>query len=504
MRILIVEDEVRIRTGIAKLISAHTVHTVVGEGKNGQEGLEMILRFHPDLVISDIRMPLMDGLTMVKEAREKGADCHFVILSGYSEFEYAQKAIRYGVEDYLLKPLAPEDVSGLLDKIEKEVEEEEKEAAQTTEGVLRDIFQGRKENISEKYGHLEVSGAFQPDQVIFVASGYVGDVDSKYCINLEKTFQKMQSDHPEWKITSVYLENTREMIVLFQSDISFEEMEKKLNRRVYLNLCREDMPVWTFGKADSIEELRDCTDKLRTYYLHGLVLGYRTILTDERVRSIKNTEFLYPRQLQNDLQNAVCSGSSEQIRNAADAFLAHINNMTCEPVYIQKSYKKILSFLENVCHETNPEAYRLLQKHDLERTVLDGFTLHEMEQCFEKAIQIIMDSKNKKEDIRNYTIKKAITFIREHYMENISLDQLAERLEITPEYLSTLFNKEVGINFSIFLKRFRISQAKRLLKGTDKKIYEIASEVGYSDPKYFNRVFKEEIGISPGDYRQGN
>lgn len=74
---------------------------------------------------------------------------------------------------------------------------------------------------------------------------------------------------------------------------------------------------------------------------------------------------------------------------------------------------------------------------------------------------------------------------------------LAERLEITPEYLSTLFNKEVGINFSTFLKRFRISQAKRLLKGTDDKIYSIALQVGYNDPKYFNRVFKEEMGISP-------
>lgn len=504
MRILIVEDEVRIRTGIAKLISTHTVHTVVGEGKNGQEGLEMILRFHPDLVISDIRMPIMDGLTMVKEAREKGADCHFVILSGYSEFEYAQKAIRYGVEDYLLKPLAPEDVSSLLNKIEKEVEQEEKESAQTTEGLLRDIFQGRKENISEKYGRLKVSGAFQSGQVIFLASGYVGDVDSKYCTNLEKILEKMQSDYPGWKILSVYLENTREMIALFQGDISFEEMEKKLKRRVYLNLSRDDMPVWTFGKADSIEEIRDCADTLRTYYLYGIVLGYRTILTDEKIRSIKNTEFLYPRQLQNNLQNAVCSGSPEHIRNAAEAFRDHVKNMNCEPVYIQKSYKKILSFLENVCHETNPEAYRLLQKQDLERTVLNGFTLHELEQCFEKAIQIIMDSKNKKEDIRNYTIKKAITFIREHYMENISLDLLAEHLEITPEYLSTLFNKEVGINFSIFLKRFRISQAKRLLKGTDKKIYEIAAEVGYNDPKYFNRVFKEEIGISPGDYRQGS
>lgn len=504
MRILVVEDEVKIRTGIAKLILTHTTHTVVGEGKNGQEGLEMILHFHPDLVISDIRMPVMDGLAMVKEAREKGAACHFVILSGYSEFKYAQKAIRYGVEDYLLKPLAPEDVSGLLDKIEKEVEQEKKASAQTTEGLLRDILQGSEENIQEKYCSLKKSEIFYAGKTIFLASAYMGDVNSEYGINLERAWKKMQGDYPQWKIISIFLENTREMIVLFQGDTAFSEMEKKLNRRVYFNLSKEDMPIWTLGEASGIEEIRDCADRLRTYYLYGIVFGYRTILTDKKISSRKNTEFLYPRQLQNMLRNAVCSESPEQVRNAADAFQNCVNSMTCEPVYIQKSYKKILAFLENVCHETNSEAYRLLQKQDLERKILESFTLHEMEQCFEKSIQIIIDSKNKKEDIRNYTIKKAITFIREHYMENISLDLLARHLEITPEYLSSLFNKEVGINFSIFLKRFRISQAKRLLKGTDKKIYEIAAEVGYNDSKYFNRVFKEEIGISPGDYRQEN
>lgn len=117
MRILIVEDEIKIRMGISRLISAHTQHTVVGEAKNGKEGLEMISRFHPELVISDIRMPVMDGLEMLQESVKMGNTCHFVILSGYSEFEYAQTAIRYGVDDYLLKPLAPEDVTQLLDKI---------------------------------------------------------------------------------------------------------------------------------------------------------------------------------------------------------------------------------------------------------------------------------------------------------------------------------------------------------------------------------------------------
>ena len=125
MRILIVEDEIKIRMGISRLITSHTQHTVVGEAKNGKEGLEMINRYHPQLVISDIRMPVMDGLEMLQESVKQGNHCHFVILSGYSEFEYAQKALRYGVDDYLLKPLAPEDVTELLDKIQQKVDEEE-------------------------------------------------------------------------------------------------------------------------------------------------------------------------------------------------------------------------------------------------------------------------------------------------------------------------------------------------------------------------------------------
>ena len=125
MRILIVEDEIKIRMGISRLITSHTQHTVVGEAKNGKEGLEMINRYHPQLVISDIRMPVMDGLEMLQGSVKQGNHCHFVILSGYSEFEYAQKALRYGVDDYLLKPLAPEDVTELLDKIQQKVDEEE-------------------------------------------------------------------------------------------------------------------------------------------------------------------------------------------------------------------------------------------------------------------------------------------------------------------------------------------------------------------------------------------
>ena len=215
-------------------------------------------------------------------------------------------------------------------------------------------------------------------------------------------------------------------------------------------------------------------------------------------------EFQYPVHLENRIQTALCSESPENLKKECENFLKYTREMKCSPRYIRKTYKKMLAFLENVCHEVNQQAYKLLQNQDLEHLASEKITAGELEACFRKAVEIILESRDKKEDIRNYAIRRAINFIREHYSENISLDMLAERLEITPEYLSTLFNKEVGINFSTFLKRFRISQAKRLLKGTDDKIYSIALQVGYNYPKYFNRVFKEEMGISPGDYRQNN
>lgn len=504
MRVLIVEDEVKIRMGISRLISAHTKHTVVGEAKNGKEGLDLICRLNPELVISDIRMPVMDGLEMLEEAVKAGSRCHFVILSGYSEFEYAQKALRYGVDDYLLKPLAPEDVTELLDKIQKKIDLEDAENAQTTEGLLRDILLGGKTDMSDTYRRLERSGALRKEVPIILAAGYVGGSSARYTQALMLQWEKMKEKYPDLRLYYVMLENTQEMFVVIQGEISCEELERKLGRRVYQNVTDKDQPVWIVEQLETPEKIPETLQKLREFYLYGIRVGYREILTEEKIRNVEEEEFQYPLFLENRLQTAICKESADRFRKEAENFVEYTRKMKCSPRYIRKTYKKMLAFLENVCHEVNPEAYKLLQNLDLEKVASGMITAGELEGCFRRAAEIILESKDRKEDIRNYAIRRAINYIREHYSENISLDMLADRLEITPEYLSALFNREVGINFSTFLKRFRISQAKRLLKGTDEKIYSIAQQVGYHDPKYFNRVFKEEIGVSPGDYRQNN
>ena len=441
---------------------------------------------------------------MLQESVRLGNHCHFVILSGYSEFEYAQTALRYGVDDYLLKPLAPEDVTELLNKIQKKIEKEEVKNAQTTEGLLRELLTGGRNDVADICCELQENHVFAENKPIFIAAGYTGNTSLKYSQVLSSQWEKMKEQYPAMRIFYVLVEKSQEMFLLLQGDITEEEFEKKLNRRVYQNLTEEDQPVWTFAVLDKPEEMQNVVEKLRKYYLYGIRLGYRTIITEKKTENISEEEFQYPIHLENRIQTALCGTKAELIRKEADFFIDYTKEMKCSPRYIRKTYKKMLAFLEHICHEVNPEAYKLLQSQDLEKAASEMVTAGELESCFRKAVDIIIESKDKKEDIRNYAIRRAINFIREHYSENISLDMLAERLEITPEYLSALFNKEVGINFSTFLKQFRISQAKRLLKGTDEKIYAIAQQVGYNDPKYFNRVFKEEMGMSPGDYRQKN
>lgn len=162
---------------------------------------------------------------------------------------------------------------------------------------------------------------------------------------------------------------------------------------------------------------------------------------------------------------------------------------------------KMVNFLTGLAQEHSRGIYEQLQKLNTVRQIGGAVTFRELADIFCDVVGVFLHHMGQCEDISNYTIKRTIDYIRVHYQESISLEGVASVLDITPEYLSTLFNREMGENFTVFLKKFRISHAKRLLKGTDKKIYEIAQDVGYADPKYFNRVFKEVEGVSPGDYK---
>lgn len=497
MRILVVEDEIRIRKGMAKLIEHHTEHVVIGEAKNGREGMEMAIAYQPDLIITDIRMPEMDGLEMLRRLREKGGAWRFVILSGYSEFEYAKQAIRYGVDDYLIKPLAAEDVIKLLNSVEEKIKKEFKKTQEKPEKKLRDLL---IENEPADFARLEAVCEIKKEDTFRLLCAYVGVISIEERTWCMQVFGKLAERFDSQKLYYFFTESTKEFICLTEEknwDFIRQELERKILQKS-LYACEW---VWTTASVKGLGNLKEAYEQLKKLYIYGLALGNQNFITGQSVADFQPREEPYPKNMEKRLQKAFYKEDKEEFQEAAAVFGKEIYDMGIKPVQIKEEYMQVVNFLMNLAKEGNRSIYEQLQNLNTIRHIGMAVTKGELENIFDQVVHAFVSNMNHRQDISNYTIKRAIDYIRNHYQESISLEGTAACLAITPEYLSTLFNREMGQNFSVFLKKFRISHAKRLLKGTDKKIYEIAAEVGYTDPKYFNRVFKEEEGISPGDYR---
>lgn len=222
------------------------------------------------------------------------------------------------------------------------------------------------------------------------------------------------------------------------------------------------------------------------------------------IQAYRAENYEYPLKIGNRLKNAICNGKNEEIVKAGDAFIQYMREHKFAPADVRYGFVKTYYFVRDTLQDIDPMLCEHLKNSGIISRMENIFTFKELQDAWKDMIKIITGTRVKREDISNYVIKRAINYIREHYQEGITQEEVSRKLEITPEYLSALFNREMGINFSLFLKQFRISHAKRLLKGTDMKIYEIAEAVGYNDAKYFARVFKEEQGITPGEYRQMN
>lgn len=500
MRILIVEDEIRIRNGMANLIEQHTDHTVVGEARNGQEGLEMALLCTPDLIITDIRMPVMDGLEMMRKLREQDEGWHFVILSGYSEFEYAKKAIQYGADDYLIKPLAPDDVMNLLDSIQQKIKKESLKNQEKPEYMLRNYLI-EKEDIQEE--KLQENCGFKTGEELQLVCAYVGNIsksDRNECINRLKRFQ---ITFPEEKIYYFFTESTREFIILLKKN-DWEFLKSELEKKLLGRKAQDKIWVWTSGSIKNFSELRDQYEQSRQLYLYGLVLDTGKVMDPEKIETFIPQSSVSLQKDRKAIHDAFFKKEKEKLGKIMDEFLGKMESAQMKPLEIREEYIQMMYFILNLTKENNRRIYEQILKMNTIQNIGNSVTHHEIKMIFSAVLQVIITNLDERQNISNYIILKAITYIRNHYQEGVSLDEVAEQLDITPEYLSTLFNREVGENFTSFLKKFRMSHAKRLLKGTDKKISDIALEVGYSDPKYFSRVFKTEEGISPGEYRNLN
>ncbi len=509
MKILIVEDEENTRVGISRLIRKYSSHQVVGEAKNGKEGLEMAKKMSPDLIITDIRMPKMSGLDMLEKlySEDEGIydDIYVVILSGYADFDYARKAIsmKGKVIEYLLKPI---DVEKIINGMEEwEIVIRNKRINQNQpEQILRNvIFENvcMDDEILEKMIYI-CKCSKKGSYLLFW--GYLGAAEKNYEEEVKKRFLKSRDKNKCSHVYFITVEKEKSIICLMtdvkdRKNILKEFRQKEVERYG----TRKKYPVWAVEEFEDLRKIQTSARKLQKFITYGLVFEGRVLLTEDEIKNFREKKYSYPYKIEKEIKVAVCAENASDIEKSLKNFEKYMKDQSYDPEQIRQGYTKLISYIQDLANEMNISAGKKMQQFQIIYQFQTAIVWKEIEDLCEQLLKYFGENDKEKNNISNYIILKAIAYIREHYAEGITLEEVARELEITPEYLSALFNREMDINFSTFMKEFRISHAKRLLKSTNLKIYEIAKMVGYQDPKYFNRVFKEVQGLSPREFREG-
>jgi two-component system response regulator YesN len=511
MRIVVVEDEIRIREGICNLlIKMFPQHEVVGSAVNGKEGLELITEQLPDLVITDVKMPVMDGLTMLSILNERKIRCKAIVLSAYAEFTYAQQAIRWGVSEYLIKPMVVNDFVQAIKNTEIQLDEIQRQKPDTLEKfeniLLGIIFGGIEvdeslENFVDNKYNINNNTKFSEIQI------YLG---KQYEEKLELTKHNLNSLFAAQKNMNyclLELPKDKLLLVIIYGYEGQQDIERWFQIGVISQLRGTGIGECNYGwiNASGMKELRGNYYKLLQHMDWNIALGKNIMISYPKILKVQTTLCIYPIDIENRLKTALCSYNRSKVLKCLEQFTEYFENGNVyDPKNIKECYVRFIWAMINVAKEINIMNYDQIEQKYLLEKIMGSVNKAELRDVLEEVYCCIRDDQYVENGELSLNVKRAENMILEYYKTGITLDEIAEKLNLTPEYLGMQFRIEKGVKFSTYIKDFRILKAKELLLSSKMKVCEVAEKVGYSDAKYFSKVFRESTGQLPAEYRKTN
>lgn len=499
LNILLVEDEIFMRKGLIKLIDWNQYgFNICAEASNGLEALDILKKVRCDLIITDIKMPVMDGIELIANIVENfDTRPAIIIISGYNEFEFAKAAIRYGVNDYLLKPIDEKELVQSLLKLKNKIENEREFTKR------KFIFEYLKRNTKfvRKIDQDEMSDIISNDHDESVWVGIGKREDLQYVDDLE--------------IAEILLELEKQITSKFASKlINFECYWDSLVNLIFI--IRMDQKQRKEGIVKQILSFVENQINLRLILYERLDKAtflsswYRTLIKKlnfaqfyeitgiHNVDEIGNFELsIEEKKLTSELISCIEGRNSEQMRNHLLQFFqeCHLKKISPEIIkgYILLVLLEVIDYFEAYqLFET--DSLKFIYKSNLQRSKF-------IENVIDVLSQIMDHINNASKQNGPAFIKRIEMFIKENYNKELTIKSIAQQFYINPIYLGRIFKKHFNMSFNKYLHMLRIEQAKKLLMKTDMKIYEIAKEVGYNDTDYFSLKFEEYVGKSPSKFR---
>ncbi len=501
MRILIVEDEPKTKDGLIKIINKFTEYEICGVASNGLEGIQLIKDQKPDLIISDIQMPEMDGLSMLKELEQQEIQFHALILTGHSSFDYVRTALHLGVVDYVLKPVDVESLITLLRDTEAKLLEEKEEKINPAQLIwsLMNCEPEMKERLVRqlskqlKVNDLTEISLFLVNPVSLLQET-VGEMIQ--CIKEKMDSLGVQNYHV------IHLSISYGILVVILDAERIRLINRMFSTIILPGLNEIGCCYCSYTSIMGLSGLENAITELKELLSYAFVFGSEVILDKQRVEKLEFTSISYPMDLENRIRKEIINGDYEKALKTSSKFKGLVIDSNGSPELIREYTARFSSSVYNVAKEYDSQAEPLMIFHYFINNIIESKTKTDLILNYEKIMHTILDVTDGEVDVDNLTVLKVINYIRDNYQKNITLSDAANLVGVTPEYLSKLFCQKINVNFVVFLRNFRISIAKRMILSGKYRIQEVADQVGFKDPKYFNKVFKSVCGISPSEYKK--
>ncbi|WP_186438567.1 response regulator [Cohnella terricola] len=527
-KIAIVDDEDEIREGIEDLIQwENHGFQFIGSFENGNEALKVFEDRVPDLVLTDICMPYMDGVELTRYLADKYPLTKVIMLTGYDDFQYTQQAIQLRVYDYILKPFSANQLRSVLDKAKLEMDEDnrKKEDIHKLKLQLNQSLPLLKERFLESLVTAPMKGKEIEEKLAFFNLPLSGPCYVAIVIDVDDFGERELSQSvTEQELMYYAVYNIIEEIMGSDQSIVFRNRED----RIVVILSDEDTSK-VQGTAQALsEETRNSVESYLRFTvtigignpirsLQGIVQAYQSALAalDNRFLLGKNKVITYPEldinqrthiamypEWEKKLILAVRTGTGKEVNEAIEDYIRNLKN-----AFIPM--KQCYFYIHKVClalKDTMEEFGQLeLFGDPIERLAeIDQYkTLDEIERWLSVICKQIVESvSGQSNNLSKSKVLMAEKYIKDHFSnESLALSDVCQHVQISPSYFGTVFKTYTGETFIEYVTRIRIEKAMELLKCTDLKTYEIAHNTGYKDPHYFSLIFKKKAGVSPTEYR---
>lgn len=546
-KLILVDDEEEVRKGVLKKIEWEKYgFQVVGEAENGKEALEIIEKTSPDVVVTDIKMPFMDGLELATAVRERYPSAKIIVLTGFDEFEYAQKSVKLNVMEYLLKPISAQELTDILIKVREQIDKEiaEKEDIES----LRDSYRKSLPVLKEKFLTSLVTTTIGRDEIREKSESYGINLEGRgftvSVVSIDKSAAAIETstlESDQGKLNNGLL-GEKELMKFAVLNIVEETAAKHSLGTAFLN--NDHIVLITVGEEEdkdavmnitfaALDEIRqaverylrctvtigvgnvcqDITQVNRSYQNAVAALDYRLLMGNNRIIWIEDIEpervdsIVFDEVKERSLASVIKVGTKKEIELTIDKFFEEIRELKASFKDYQIYLMEMLTTILKTARSSNVDVDNIFGSN--RNLLMEFYTLSSIDEfgSWFKDISVrIMDHIVKdRQDTSKLLVEKAKEYVRKHYQESdVTINSICEYLHLSPTYFSFIFKRDTKTTFINYLTQVRMEAAKELLRNTSMKAFEIAERIGYSEPNYFSYSFKKKFGVSPSEYRNSS